>query len=94
MKLKHAFAAAAAASLLLAGCSSPADPADPAATSDPTPDGGTSTIGLVSFSGTDPSANITLASAMDWAEANGYEVVLVDANGQVDQANTAMQNLV
>jgi len=94
MKLKHAFAAAAAASLILAGCSSPADPADPAATSDPTPDGGTQTIGLVSFSGTDPSANITLASAMDWAEANGYEVVLVDANGQVDQANTAMQNLV
>ncbi len=94
MKLKHALAAGVAASLILAGCSSPADTDQPDDATDPAAEGQDATIGLISFSGTDPSANITLATSMEWAEANGYEVVLVDANGQVDQANTAMQNLV
>lgn len=52
------------------------------------------TIGLITFSGTDPSANLVIKSAKARAKKLGYTVVVVDAQGQVDQANTAMQNLV
>jgi len=90
MKLKYALCSAAALSLVLAGCSS--------TSGSPSGSGSTGangqTVGLISFSGTDPSANLTLASAKKAAEDAGYKTIVVDANGQVDQANTAMQNLV
>jgi len=90
MKLKYAFCSVAALSLVLAGCSSTAG--TPSGSGSPGAAG--KTIGLISFSGTDPSANLTLASAKKAAEDAGYKTIVVDANGQVDQANTAMQNLI
>lgn len=51
-------------------------------------------IGLVTFSGTDPSAMEVINIVQGKAEAQGYRVQVVDANGQVDLANSALQNLV
>ncbi len=92
MNLKHAVVAVTALGLGLAACTSAQEAqtqaAKPAGTS------GSKTIGLITFSGTDPSANIVIDSAKKKAQAAGYDVVVVDAQGQVDQANSAMQNLV
>ncbi|GMA85743.1 hypothetical protein GCM10025868_09930 [Angustibacter aerolatus] len=86
-------AGAVVAGLALTACGSAAENAGsgstPAAQS-----GGKKSIGLITFSGTDPSANIVVASAKEKAAALGYDVTVIDAQGQVDQANTAMQNLV
>lgn len=93
MRLKPALITATVVCLGLAACTSAQhsqkNSAQPAASK-----GGTKTIGLITFSGTDPSANIVVSSAKKKAQEAGYKVVVVDAQGQVDQANTAMQNLV
>ena len=93
MKLQHALVTATVVCLGLASCTS-AQEAQKTSTKPPASNGGTKTIGLITFSGTDPSANIVVSSAKKKAQEAGYEVVVVDAQGQVDQANTAMQNLV
>ncbi len=93
MRLKHAVVSVAVACTALAACTSAQDAqkqnAGPAASNS-----GSKTLGLITFSGTDPSANIVVSSAKKKAQEAGYQVVVVDAQGQVDQANTAMQNLV
>jgi ribose transport system substrate-binding protein len=93
MKLKHVLVSAAVASLALAACTS-AQEAQSGSAKPAASNGGTKTIGLITFSGTDPSANIVVSSAKKKAQEAGYQVVVVDAQGQVDQANSAMQNLV
>lgn len=93
MRLKYAVVFVAVACTALAACTSAQDAqkqsAGPAASNS-----GSKTIGLITFSGTDPSANIVVSSAKAKAQEAGYQVVVIDAQGQVDQANTAMQNLV
>ncbi len=93
MKLQHALVTITVGCLGLAACTS-AQEAQKTSTKPAASNGGTKTIGLITFSGTDPSANIVVSSAKKKAQEAGYEVVVVDAQGQVDQANTAMQNLV
>lgn len=87
MRLRPALALIAVAGLALSACGS-SDAGTGGADAKP------KTLGLITFSGTDPSANIVVASARTKAKAAGYDVVVIDAQGQVDQANTAMQNLV
>ncbi|QGN58824.1 sugar ABC transporter substrate-binding protein [Nostocoides sp. HKS02] len=93
MKLKLAAAAVVAAGLGLTACTS-AQQAQSQVVPQAAANGGKKTIGLITFSATDPSANIVISSAKKAAQKAGYDVVVVDAQGQVDQANAAMQNLV
>jgi ribose transport system substrate-binding protein len=93
LRVKQALASVIVVGLGLAGCTSAKEAQSQSAKS-AVSQGGTKTIGLITFSGTDPSANIVISSAKKKAQELGYEVVVVDAQGQVDQANTAMQNLV
>jgi ribose transport system substrate-binding protein len=93
MKLRNALVSFTVIGLALTACSSTSKSESQAAPST-SPSAATKTIGLITFSGTDPSANIVIASAKAKAQELGYDVVVVDAQGQVDQANTAMQNLV
>jgi ribose transport system substrate-binding protein len=51
------------------------------------------TIGIILIAGTDPANQQMLAGVNQEAKANGYTTTVVDANGSVDQANSAMQNL-
>jgi ribose transport system substrate-binding protein len=50
-------------------------------------------IGIVLIAGTDPANQQLLAGAKQEAAAKGYTTTVVDANGSLDQANSAMQNL-
>jgi ribose transport system substrate-binding protein len=92
LRLKQALISVLVVGLGLAGCTSAKEAQSQSAQSGS--GSGSKTIGLITFSGTDPSANIVISSAKKKAQELGYEVVVVDAQGQVDQANTAMQNLV
>ena len=51
-------------------------------------------IGIVLIAGTDPANQQMLAGVNQEAKAKGYTTKVVDANGSLDQANSAMQNLV
>lgn len=51
-------------------------------------------IGIVTFSATDVAVSELVAGAEERAKELGYTSTLVDANGSVDAANSAMQNLV
>jgi ABC-type sugar transport system substrate-binding protein len=93
MNLKYTAVAIAAVGLGLTACTS-AQQAQTQVAQPQAANGGKKTIGLITFSGTDPSANIVISSAKKKAQEAGYDVVVVDAQGQVDQANAAMQNLV
>lgn len=93
----------AALALAVAGCSSgggtsPSGSGAPtAAQTGSTPadaSGAGKMLGLITFSGTDPSAMDVINKVQSKAEAQGYKVQVVDANGQVDLANSAIQNLV
>ncbi|WP_187264903.1 sugar ABC transporter substrate-binding protein [Homoserinibacter sp. GY 40078] len=83
-KWMTAAASLAVAALALAGCSSGDDP-----------NGGDDTVevGIITFSATDVAVNNLVRGAEEQAEALGYTTSVVDSNGSVDQANTAMQNL-
>lgn len=52
------------------------------------------TLGIVEFSGTDVSTQAVAAAARKAAEADGWKVVAVDAQGQPDKGNSAVENLV
>ena len=79
----------AASALLVTACSSSTeDTASDTAESTP------KSIGIVTFSGTDAATNEVVKAATDAAEAKGWKVTSIDANGQLEQANSAMQNLV
>jgi ribose transport system substrate-binding protein len=93
MNVKQTAVVVAAIGLGLTACTSAQQAQDQTAQS-VAAKGGKKTIGLITFSGTDPSANIVITSAKKKAQEAGYDVVVVDAQGQVDQANAAMQNLV
>jgi ribose transport system substrate-binding protein len=56
--------------------------------------GKTRTLGIVRFSGDDVYSNSALQGAADYATKHGWKVSVVDAHGSVDQANSAMTNLV
>src|SRR4051794_33288777 len=92
MRLRHALVSVIVVGLGLAGCTSARDAQSQSKSH--VSQGGTKTIGLITFSATDPSANIVISSAKKKAQQLGYDVVVSDAQGQVDQANSAMQNLV
>lgn len=85
-----------------AACDGPTTDSDgsAAAAGDPTSDpanGSDSsdrTLGLVQFSGDDVYSNSALNGAAEHAEAQGWETITVDARGSVDEANSAMENLV
>jgi ribose transport system substrate-binding protein len=51
-------------------------------------------IGVVLIAGTDPANQQLLAGVNQEAKAKGYTTSTVDANGSLDQANSAIQNLV
>lgn len=51
-------------------------------------------IGVVLIAGTDPANQQLLAGVNQEAQAKGYATTVIDANGSLDQANTAIQNLV
>jgi ribose transport system substrate-binding protein len=51
-------------------------------------------IGIVTFSATDLGTNQVVEGAKAAAAELGYSTTVVDANGSVEQANAAMQNLV
>lgn len=83
---------AVVAALLLVACGGDEDPGatDGAATGD----SAIESIGIVRFSGTDVFSNNANQGAADYAEEQGWDVVDVDAQGSVDQANAAIANLV
>lgn len=81
----------AAAAVVLTGCSVP-DSTD-AGPSDKAPS--TSTLlGIVTISATDANNARVIEGATEAAEAEGWKVEVVDAAGNADQANTAIQNFV
>jgi ABC-type sugar transport system substrate-binding protein len=51
-------------------------------------------LGIVTFSATDVAVSDMVKGAQEEAERLGYQTTLVDANGSVDAANSAIQNLV
>lgn len=51
-------------------------------------------LGIVSITVNDPNNQATIAGAKAEAEAKGWQVSIVDANGNADQANSAIQNFV
>ncbi|MDR1430550.1 MAG: substrate-binding domain-containing protein, partial [Propionibacteriaceae bacterium] len=51
-------------------------------------------IGIVTFSATDVAVSDMVKGAQDESTSLGYQTTLVDANGSVDAANSAIQNLV
>lgn len=83
-------ALAAAALVALAGCSVP-DGTD----TKPEPGGNDSTLlGIVTISATDANNARVIKGATEAAEEAGWTVEVVDAAGNADQANTAIQNFV
>jgi ABC-type sugar transport system substrate-binding protein len=52
------------------------------------------TLGIVQFSGTDVTVNAVVTAAREAAEAEGWDVNTIDAQGATDKANAAIQNLV
>ncbi|HTN56126.1 MAG TPA: sugar ABC transporter substrate-binding protein [Microbacterium sp.] len=85
-----ALALASVALVALSGCSVPddADGATPPSASDST------LLGIVTISATDANNARVIEGATEAAEAAGWTVEVVDAAGNADQANTAMQNFV
>ncbi len=55
---------------------------------------GPKVLGIVSITVNDPNNQATIAGAKAEAEAKGWQVSVVDANGNADQANSAIQNFV
>ncbi len=93
--------------LVAAACAAPAAPTTRPATAAPTsapasaatavpatPSGEGMTLGIVRFSGTDTFSNGAAEGIADYATEQGWEVIDVDAQGSVDQANSAIENLV
>jgi ribose transport system substrate-binding protein len=89
------------ATLVVSACSSPAAPAAssaaPAATTgeSTTPAAeGKKLLGMVSITVNDSSNARFIAGATAAAEAAGWEVSVIDAHGNADEANAAIQNLI
>lgn len=87
-KLATLAATVAVVAIALTGCTS--SPEDTTGSSSST----SKSIGIVTFSGTDDATNQVVQAATEAAEAKGWDVKAIDANGQLEQANAAMQNLV
>ena len=82
-----------AAVLAASACSSSATPA-PASGGGGAAPGGKLTIGIVTFSSTDVATNAEIAGVKTAADALGWTVTVVDAQGSVDTGNTAIEDLV
>lgn len=54
----------------------------------------TNTLGIVQFSASDVTVNAVVKAAQAAAEADGWSVNIIDAQGSTDKANSAIQNLV
>ncbi len=89
MKSKRTFAVLAAAALVVGACSSSASTTAPDASG-----GKKLSIGIVTFSATDVATNRVVTGAQAEAAAKGWDSSVVDAQGSVDTANSAIQNLV
>lgn len=74
----------------LAGCSTPADSAPGSGSSDKA----NKLLGIVTISATDANNARVIAGATAAAEAAGWKVEVVDAAGNADTANSAMNNFV
>lgn len=83
-------ALAAVFALSLSGCSTPADTAANSAASSTT----NKLLGIVTISATDANNARVIAGATAAAEAAGWKVEVVDAAGNADTANAAMNNFV
>ena len=93
MRHNRVVLAAAVATVLtvaLAGCSTPADNAAPAASRATT----NKLLGIVTISATDANNARVIAGAKAAAEAAGWKVEVVDAAGNADTANSAITNFV
>lgn len=84
------------ASLALAGCSTGGDQpsGSPAGSPDPSGTTGGKLLGIVSITATDANNARVIAGATEAAEAAGWTVEVVDAQGNADQANAAIRNFV
>lgn len=85
-----ATALAAAMSLGVAACSTPADEVAAAGSTGET----NKLLGIVTISATDANNARVIAGATEAAEAAGWKVEVVDAAGNADTANSAMTNFV
>ena len=83
-----AAALVSAAALTLTACGAAGDPASPAA------GGEGKLLGIVSITATDANNARVIAGATEAAEAAGWTVEVVDAQGNADQANAAIKNFV
>lgn len=91
------------ATLMLSACSTPAGNASPAATTaestapsaaeSPAAEG-TGLLGMVSITVNDSSNARFIKGATAAAQAAGWEVSVIDAHGNADEANAAIQNLI
>jgi ribose transport system substrate-binding protein len=89
-KVVIAAAVAAAFALGLSGCSTPADAPASGGSSGST----NKLLGIVTISATDANNARVIAGATAAAEAAGWKVEVVDAAGNADTANSAMNNFV
>jgi ribose transport system substrate-binding protein len=90
MEIKKTLAVLATAALVVGACSSTASTAAPSGSA-----AGTKlSIGIVTFSATDVATNRVVTGAQAEAAAKGWDSNVVDAQGSVDTANSAIQNLV
>lgn len=91
-RIALATAAIATAVIGLSGCSVP-DGA-PAASGGGGGEPGSTLLGIVTISATDANNARVIAGATEAAEAAGWTVEVIDAQGNADQANTAITNFV
>lgn len=66
----------------------------PPGTTDPSTSSEALTIGIVRFSGTDVFSNSSAQGTAQYAQDHGWKVIDVDAQGSVDQMNSAITNFV
>lgn len=87
-------AAVAALALLLAGCSSGSNgptPSTPGASGAASPGSGSKVLGIVTITATDANNAKVIKGATEAAKAAGWTVNVTDAQGNADQANSAMR---
>ncbi len=89
MEIKRTFAVLVAAALMVGACGSSASSTAPDAAG-----GKKLSIGIVTFSASDVATNRVVTGAQTEAAAKGWDSSVVDAQGSVDTANSAIQNLV
>lgn len=92
MKSFHKVALIAATGLLLAACGS--SPSKPAAASGSGAPSVNKLLGIVSITATDANNARVIKGAKEAAEKAGWKVEVIDAQGNADQANSAIRNLV